>query len=187
MKFIAALPLVLLLLGSTLQAQNQPTDPDNQGNTPNGTNTNNNNNATNETDGPRRFWQANVAGGNYMVAIDRISSISKHSYLIDGAAVVHEVTIDTTGQALARFYYIEPPKTASTAANQLIDRSKQLVDEYSKRSGNDVSTMVVKKYPETTHAKSIEYRLLSEAEINALYNSVKDAWETGRGRKFNVK
>ena len=47
--------------------------------------------------------------------------------------------------------------------------------------------MVVKKFPETTHARSIEYRVLSEAELGAVYGSVKTAWETGRGRRFSIK
>ena len=32
-----------------------------------------------DTEQPNRFWQASLRGGNYMVAIDRISSISRHS------------------------------------------------------------------------------------------------------------
>ena len=47
--------------------------------------------------------------------------------------------------------------------------------------------MVVKKYPVTSHAKTIEYRILSEAELTSLYNSVRNSWETGRGRKFTAK
>ena len=47
--------------------------------------------------------------------------------------------------------------------------------------------MVVKKFPDTTHARTIEYRLLSESELGALYGSVRTAWETGRGRKFRIK
>jgi len=33
----------------------------------------------------------------------------------------------------------------------------------------------------------VEYRLLSETELDALYKSLKDTWETGRGRRFTVK
>jgi hypothetical protein len=44
--------------------------------------------------------------------------------------------------------------------------------------------MVQKKYPLTTHSKSIEYRLLTEAQLGALYQSVKTAWQTGDGRAF---
>jgi len=44
--------------------------------------------------------------------------------------------------------------------------------------------MVVKKYPLTTHAKTIEYRLLTEAQLNALYQSARTAWVSGKGRVF---
>ena len=65
----------------------------------------------NTEDSPQsnRFWQATLPGGHYMVALDRISSVSRHRYvLLDGSAIVDEVTIDALGQALARFYYIAP-------------------------------------------------------------------------------
>ena len=32
----------------------------------------------------RRFWQASLPGGHYMVALDRISNISMHEYVLDG-------------------------------------------------------------------------------------------------------
>ena len=57
---------------------------------------------------PREFWQADLPGGSYTVALDQITSISKHSYIIDGNISVTEVVIDTSGNALTRFYYLEP-------------------------------------------------------------------------------
>ena len=47
--------------------------------------------------------------------------------------------------------------------------------------------MVGKKYGVTSHAKSIEYRIMSANTLTALYGSVRKAWETGRGRQFNAK
>jgi hypothetical protein len=46
--------------------------------------------------------------------------------------------------------------------------------------------MVVKNYPDTTHARTIEYRIQSEEELGALYGSLRTAWESGRGRRFNA-
>jgi hypothetical protein len=140
-----------------------------------------------------RFWQASLPGGHYMVALDRISAVSRHQYVLDGAVIVHEVTVDALGQALARFYYIEPisssasGSTAGEAAGRLADRGQELIDRAASAAGTQVHEMVVKKFPETTHARTIEYRLLSEAELAALHNSVRSAWENGRGRKFTVK
>lgn len=132
------------------------------------------------------YWEANVAGGNYLVALGRISSVSRHKYVLDGAVIVDEVTVDTAGQALARFYFITPISVSGpgAAAAEATERAMALVDGAARRSGTDIQDMVVKKYPLTTHSKSIEYRLLSEQQLNMLYQSVKTAWITGKGRMF---
>jgi hypothetical protein len=139
--------------------------------------------------GPARFWQATLGGGHYMVALDRIASVSRHKYVLDGALIIDEVTVDTVGQALARFYFITPITDAApgNSITGLAARSRELVEKAADRVGTDVQNMVVKKYPDTSHAKSIEYRILSEAELTALYASVRSSWETGRGRKFTAK
>ena len=148
---------------------------------------------TDDTQQPNRFWQASVGGGDYIVAIDRISAISRHKYLLDGAIVVDEVTVDALGQALVRFYFLAPLTDAVTgnaagnAASRLVDRARELVDKGAADAGTDVHNMVVKKFPETTHAREIEFRVLSAEALTGLYASVHTAWETGRGRKFTIK
>lgn len=142
-----------------------------------------------DSTGPARFWQATLSGGHYMVALDRIASVSRHKYVLDGAVIVDEVTVDTVGQALARFYFITPVTDAApgNSITGLATRGRELVDKAAERVGTEVQNMVMKKYPDTSHAKSIEYRVLSEAELTALYASVRSSWETGRGRKFTAK
>ncbi len=142
-----------------------------------------------ETPGNNRFWQANLPGGSFMVALDRIVSVSRHKYLLDGAVIVDEVTVDTDGQALARFYFIAPLTDAApgNSISGMATRGKELIDKAAERTGTDVQNMVVKKYPETTHARSIEYRVMSEAALSSLFASAKNAWETGRGRQFSAK
>lgn len=146
------------------------------------------NNNRNQSDkaGLERFWEAKLGGGEYVVALNRISSVSRHKYVLDGALIVDEVTIDTLGQSLARFYYITPITSAvpGTGAAQLAESAMKLVDGAAKTSGSDIQNMVVKKYPLTTHAKAVEYRLLSENQLNVLYQSAKTAWQTGEGRVF---
>jgi len=142
-----------------------------------------------DSPGPARFWQADLTGGNFMVALDKIASVSRHKYVLDGALIIDEVTVDTVGQALARFYFIMPI-TDAAAANSLTglaNRGRELVDKAAQRAGTDAQNMVVKKYPDTSHAKSIEYRILSEKDLAALYASVRNAWESGRGRQFKAK
>lgn len=142
-----------------------------------------------ESTGPARFWQATVGGGTFMVALDKIVSISRHKYLLDGSVIVDEVTVDTVGQALARFYFITPVTDTlpGNTVTGLTDRGKELLEGAAEQAGGGLEKMVVKKYPDTTHAKSLEYRVESEQELKSLYTSVQNAWESGRGRKFTAK
>jgi len=174
-------PLFILLAGLLactipVSAQNTPGDAEPA-------------NKTGDSAGPSRFWQSSLSGGHFMVALDRIASVSRHKYVLDGSLIIDEVTVDTVGQALARFYYITPITDAApgNSVAGIVDRGRELVDKAADRVGTDVQDMVVKKYPLTSHAKSIEYRVLSAATLSALYDSVRSSWETGRGRKFTGK
>lgn len=163
-----------LVAGSVqLNAQDAPTTTDKPGDSP----------------GPNRFWQASLSGGHYMVALDRISAVSRHKYLLDGAVIVDEVTVDALGQALARFYFISPVTDAApgNAVGEIAKRGRELVEKAADRVGTDAQNMVIKKYPETSHSRTIEFRILSEKELTALYSSVRSAWESGRGRQFSAK
>jgi len=137
--------------------------------------------------GRRGFWEANLTGGNYVVALSRITSVSRHRYVLDGAVIVDEVTVDTEGQSLARFYFISPVTTAGPESGtaQIAERALEIASNTLKERGSSVQDMVQKKYPLTTHSKAIEYRLMTEAQLNTLYQSVKTAWQTGDGRIFN--
>jgi hypothetical protein len=136
------------------------------------------------------YWSADLPGGEYFVELSKITSVSHHKYLLDGAAIVDEVTVDSLGQALARFYFITPLtegiNTSLSGPGMVSKHVQELSDKVSERTGTDLQNMVVKKYPETTHAKSIEYRLLSAVELNGLYNSVKNAWISRRGHIFSI-
>jgi len=178
------LALTVILLASPLQIHAQNAAPAAAAN---------NNKKINDTEVPNHFWQASVGGGHYMVALGTITAVSRHKYLIDGAIVVDEVTVDTTGQSLARFYFLTPVSDKLTGnglgntAARIVDRGREIVENKADDAGTDVHNMVVKKFPETTHAHCIEYRLLSAEELSGLYSSVRTAWETGRGRSFSIK
>ena len=138
---------------------------------------------------PQGFWQATLPGGNYIVSVERITSVSRHKYLLDGAFIVDEVTIDTIGQALSRFYFIVPVGTtvAPEGIASAIERGKGAIDTIGQRTGTDPATMVVKKYPDTTHARTIEYRIDTEAQLISLFESAREAWESGRGGQFAIQ
>jgi hypothetical protein len=153
-------------------------------------NPDNNNNQNQEGQGEQRgrkgFWEANLAGGNYVVALSRITSVSRHRYVLDAMVIVDEVTVDTDGQSLARFYFLTPVTNAGPDSNtaKLAERALELANKTASEKGSTAQDMVQKKYPLTTHSKTVEYRLMSEGQLNALYQSVKTAWQTGDGRVY---
>lgn len=170
-----------------------------------GTNNNNNNNTANntarqdelearvkelETPSNTRFWQCNINGGEIMVAVDRIGSISKTQYLLDGGLLCTEVTIDTLGgQSLTRIYHVVPATeaVAANAATKIVDRAKEVLDNTSARAGSRLHEMVQKSYPTTTHAHTVEFRVMQLQDLEALYSSLKATWTSGKGRTFTIR
>lgn len=180
MKTIRLFLIFLLLVGFAGNGLAQGTPPDDNGDEET--------NAS-ESEGPRRFWQAQLPGGHYMVALDRIASISVHEYLLDSTLIVHEMTVDTNGRALARFYHIQPVTDAMdrSEVTRVAERAREAADRVAQRAGTDVQNMAQKQYPTTTHAGTIEYRILDLRDLDAMYNSLKKSWETGRGRTLTIK
>lgn len=150
---------------------------------------NNENRNTDVSSNTRRLWEANLPGGNYIVALDRISAISMHSYIVSKSLVVHEVNVQTSGAGLVRFYSFEVPGEGSEAniAKNLINRGKDLMNGAGSRIGVDPNTTVEKEYPVTTHAHTIEFRLFDKGDLDQLYSSIKRSWTENRGRKFTIK
>ncbi|GAA5481095.1 hypothetical protein [Haloferula sargassicola] len=137
----------------------------------------------------RGFWEASLPGGTYLVALDRISSISMQEYLLDGNLIVNEVNIDTNGRAIARFYFIQPlaEATSSGGVTRAAQRGRELIDRAAGKVGIDAHNMAQKTYPTTTHAGMIEYRILDRADLDALFKSAVRAWKSGKGRKLTIQ
>lgn len=143
----------------------------------------------NDDENKKRRWECSLPGGEYSVNLGSITSVSKHSYVLDGTLLVTEATVDTTGTALARFYYIEPitKDTTFNALARIQKRAKELQGRAQKRSGTKADEMAQKSYPTTTHARTIEFRIMNEVELNALYSSLYRAWNSGKGRTFRIQ
>jgi hypothetical protein len=140
-----------------------------------------------EENGLKGFWEVVLDGGRFVVRLDTISSVSEHQYLVDGARV-YEVTVDTTGSQAARFYYLEPMTDGGplSMAKTALDRAKEVAQGVTDRTGtSDVWDQVIKTYPDTTHARTAEYRLQNRAVLSTIYNHVHKVWaqERGRGEK----
>lgn len=142
-----------------------------------------------ESDANRRFWQAAIPGGHYMVSLSSITAISMHQYVLDTQLLVTEMVIDTNGRSLARFYYVTSvaEESGSASAARVVQKGRELLDRAGQRAGTNALDLAQKNYPTTSHAGMVEYRLLDLRDLNALYKSVQSAWETGKGRKITVK
>ncbi len=123
-------------------------------------------------------------GGTYFVKMATIDSVSMHDYIVDGLANVTELTIATTSSEVARFYYLEPivPQSPVGVGQSLIDKAQEKLDEALQRTGQTgVWHRVVKNYPTTTHAHTIEYRVEKKEQLNTLYNAFLNRWLRGQG------
>jgi len=147
---------------------------------------NNNNNNTQERP---EFWQANLPGGEYVVKTSEITAVSKHSYIVKGLLIT-ELNVDTTGNSLLRIYHIAVLGEGSDAniAQNTLARAKELIDQASDRaSGQNQSDVVVKDYPNSTHAKTVEFRVLDEDELDTIYSSVKKAWRRNKSDTVKIE
>jgi hypothetical protein len=145
-------------------------------------------NNSGEDESNPRFWQASFSnGGHYLVRLDRISCASRHEYIGNGAARVIEVTIGTDTSVVARFYYLEPvgKDTPVAAANVALARAEEVARDVAGRVSPSLGKLnVVKDYPNTTHAHTVEYVVQSEATLTSLYSSLMQAINTARGRTW---
>jgi hypothetical protein len=188
MNFSTALFTFLLLLatGSPLMAQNTSPSTGSGSGTGTGTGGNTGNSSTDGNQaGINGFWEVVTASGRFVARLDRITSVSEQEYLIDGAVRVYECTVDTDGGQTARFYYLEPITDSSsiTTGSATVERLKNLANQVSNKAGaGDIDAIVTKHYPDTTHAKTSEYRVKNRATISQIYDHVRRVWAEERGQ-----
>ena len=163
--------LVLALLSLTLFAQT-PTEPP----------------TTNATAAKILLFRAKLPGGTYEVAVGAIVAVTSHEYLVDGVARVTEVNIDTTGSLLARFYFLEPaaPNAPGGIGAATIDKAQELLKQAAEKTGQDAWKKVVKNYPTTTHARTVEYRMVEKADLNKLYEAAEEAFRLQKNKSVTI-
>jgi hypothetical protein len=125
------------------------------------------------------IWECDLPGGKYIVAVHSIVSVSQHEYLVDGARVV-EVNVDTTGNMAVRFYYLEPMTTNLPIGQGVVNTVRDAVQNAAGEVATDKPwEKVIKTYPTTTHAHTIEYRLDNEDDTAKIVNSASKALRQG--------
>ncbi|TAE73765.1 MAG: hypothetical protein EAZ84_12305, partial [Verrucomicrobia bacterium] len=77
--------------------------------------------------------------------------------------------------------------SGSGTASRIAAKGRELVERAGQRSGSNIHELAQKNYPTTSHAGMVEYRILNRADLDALYQSLKNAWESGKGRKLTVQ
>jgi hypothetical protein len=169
------LPLLLLLVMSAVRTDAQtpvPTNPQ-QGN----------------VQSALPLFRAQLPGGIYEVAVRSIVAVSSHEYIVEGIARVVEVNVDTTGSLLARFYFIEPntPAPASGLASGALEKAQQLLTTATDKTGVDVWKRVVKNYPTTTHARTVEYRVQSREDLDKIFNAADEAFRLQRQKTVKIE
>ena len=139
------------------------------------------------TDKP--LWRCTLPGGTYQVAVGAITAVSMHEYVVDAVARVTEVNVDTTGALVARFYFIEAnaPKTPGGVGQAAIRKAEQLANEAGDRSGQDVWKKVIKNYPATTHARTVEYRVETKDQLTTIHASVEEAFRLNRNKSLKIE
>jgi hypothetical protein len=138
------------------------------------------------------MWRCDLPGGTYEVAIRAIQAVSTHEYIVDGVARVTEMNIDTAGTMAVRFYYIEPltPSSPVGIGQSTIDKVQDMAKEALGRVSpgqQPVWEKVVKNYPTTTHAHTIEYRLDSKDQLQQLFNSAEQAFRLVQNTRITLQ
>ncbi len=143
------------------------------------------------------IWTCTLPGGTFEVSLRAVTAISSHEYTVEGGIKVTEVVIETTGASTEnRFYYMESPTASAggmvgNAADALQSRAQTAADHVTSTMGGGtavsdaMNTTVVKTYPTTTHAHTVEYRLASEADLTNLFNSIQAAWTSNTNTSFS--
>ena len=133
------------------------------------------------------LWDGRLKGGNYLVRCTQIIALSKHEYVADGVARVVEVNLSLNTNMTVRFYFLEPVRVEGGGAvgvgQQAIDKARALMQDAATRVSPTLTTpKVVKSYPLTTHAHTVEFVLPDEEKLNSLYSSLERSFRTGQGR-----
>ena len=136
----------------------------------------------------RNLWICTLPGGTYQVLVSAILSVSTHEYVVDAAARVTEVNVDTSGQFAVRFYFIEPAVASGPGGigAATLGKVQGILTEAAERSGTDAWKKVVKSYPTTTHARTIEFRVSSKDSLTKIFTSAANCQATGKSDKVSI-
>ena len=133
-------------------------------------------------------------GREYYGRVDSVNSVSMQEYVVPGFRV-YEMNIDMRqGNSLLRIYSVvtmDPAQEARNATDSLtsqvpfgtmvldsMQEGYNLATVNIKQQVDDVAAAmpVMKDYPMTTHAKTIEYKVASPLDVKELFKQMKNSW-----------
>jgi hypothetical protein len=99
------------------------------------------------------------------------------------------VNLTLSSNTAVRFYDLEPVRLEGTGTvavgQQAIDKARQMMQDAASRiSPTLTEPKVVKTYPVSTHAHTVEYVLKEEARLNSLFNSLENAFRDPAKKHF---
>jgi hypothetical protein len=143
---------------------------------------------TNATEAALKLFRAKLPGGTYEVAVRAIVAVTSHEYVVDGIARVTEVNVDTNGSLLARFYYIEPqtPNSPLGLGTATLEKAQELFKQAADKTGQDVWKKVVKNYPTTTHARTVEYRVQKREDLDKIFEAAEESFRLQKNKSVTV-
>lgn len=135
------------------------------------------------------LFRATLPGGVYEVAVGRIVAVTSHEYIVDAVARVYEVNVDTAGSLLARFYYLEAntPNLPGGVGAGAAEKAQELFTQAADRTGQDAWKKVVKNYPVTTHARTVEYRLQTRDDLNKIFAAAEEAFRLQKAKTVTIQ
>ncbi len=134
------------------------------------------------------MWDCSLPSGNYLVALDNISSVSMQSYLVKEAPGlrVWEVDVAEKGSVVARFYAIEAVQTPGGVGQAALDRSTGSAGAIAEKGGVEKVWQSVTKDSSSTHAHTIDFRIDTVANLDQLHLSARDTWQSGKSGTFSL-
>ncbi len=137
----------------------------------------------------RPIFRAKLPGGIYEVATSAMIAVSQHEYVVDVAARVTEVNIDTAGSMLVRFYFLEPnaPNAPLGIATSALEKAQDLLTQAGDKTGQDVWKKVLKSYPTTTHARTVEFRVASKDDLTKIFAAADEAFRLQKAMSVTIE
>ncbi len=129
--------------------------------------------------------------GAYAVDVRQITALSMHRYVVDGVIEVDEMNIDTHGTSLVRFYVARrvQPAAPGGIGQGILDQAQEKIDQARERiePARQLDRVVVKSYPATTHARTVEFRIADKDTLVNLHAAANAAWRRQAGALFKVE